>query len=213
MEFAEHLWRVISKISEDDLSFSERLEEFFTAAFAIFDFLCQSESTVLDFDGLYEKWVSQLCSHQLSETVGRPTEDQVVKGYTRLLRYCVHFGSQRGVKFDTTKARAIWAKLLYPVSQETKESIPVLHDDNRSELYNLLLEMSNTHEEKMNLIKLNNELFHDGKLVAEWFIDLSKSDCAAQKPHLSPAILRNANDGSLAQLGSGGLSIYPTHVT
>jgi ubiquitin carboxyl-terminal hydrolase 34 len=166
LEFAHRIWQILCEILQDGHAFPEASEQFFASAAALFEALSKARYQEIDYGRLFEIWMSQLCGLEVSEVVGRPANNHTVKGFTQLLRWCVLFGSETGLHFDNGMAHVIWSKLLFPrlesESDAATEKIPILHDEIRTELYNLLTEMISTREDRLNLVRLNNELFDDG---------------------------------------------------
>lgn len=129
--------------------------------------VCKNGYGGINYGQLFQTWMSQLCQLELCEVVGHPTENDSVKGYASLLRWCIALGKAHGVSsFDNSLAPDLWEKLLFPSLDPeeagTREKIPILHDEIRTMLYELLIDMTSSYEDKLRLVELNNDLFDDG---------------------------------------------------
>lgn len=68
---------------------------------------------------------------------------------------------------DRSKLEDVWRRLLFPALEDgsLETPIPLLNDDTRRDLYQLILECNDRHEVLMQLVRLNNELFDEQGMV------------------------------------------------
>ncbi|KAI5781143.1 hypothetical protein EDC01DRAFT_619960 [Geopyxis carbonaria] len=168
-EFGQHFWSVLCEIisSGNEGSFLPgNSEQLFGAAICTFAFIGDVEISSLDLPALFNTWIEQLCTQPVTEAVGRPQENHVIMGYARLLRLCLRFAHHHPVAKRSRIMSKLWQELLFPnlvnCAMEISKTIPILHEDTRTELYNLLLDMVRTPDDLRQLVLYNHELFDGG---------------------------------------------------
>lgn len=138
------LWTSLVKILPSSYSYPSTSQQIFDVSLAVLRNISKSMAST-ELTNCFQQWGNLLISYDNREIVGKPKDDYVVSGFTKLLGEAFLAMQTLQLSVATGQlARSIFDTFLYPapipmVTGTTKERIPLLKDTTREDLYNLVL--------------------------------------------------------------------------
>ncbi|CAZ81848.1 unnamed protein product [Tuber melanosporum] len=165
--FAKYFWQILDTLLVQDSISPDSSAEFYHAALVIFQFLGNTDAASLELDHYLRTWSSRLIEYPITEIVGRPKEDYILTGLSKLLSQCTALARDQAISVGMKVSERIFERLLFPAylfgdryqDIEAAERLPCLHGPTRTEIYSLLLELVNDLESSTRMVALNRQLF------------------------------------------------------
>lgn len=139
------IWDAFVKTFPQSLDYAQQSHEFFEVAYMVFQSVAERSPRDLIYSDYLKQWSRVMLQHQTEEFVGREPIDHLVLGFCRLLKSCLDIASSTNIPVDTFDlTESLFDKYLFPDFSEPSSDlivprVPVMHNQTRQELYNILI--------------------------------------------------------------------------
>ncbi|KAL1967875.1 hypothetical protein VTN77DRAFT_2564 [Rasamsonia byssochlamydoides] len=177
------LWEAFVHNFSHTVEYAEQSQEFFGVALAVFRSVAERSPRDVIFAEYLTQWSKIMLSHKTEEFVGREPEDHVILGFSRLLRLCLEIADQTDTRINATELiESLFNNYLFPdlsVPSDTEvitPRVPVMHEETREELYNILVLLCKHVENYAKVIDLVSDLIpQDYTYSPNWTFERSKT--------------------------------------
>jgi ubiquitin carboxyl-terminal hydrolase 34 len=185
-----NLWTLLAGEVKYAEQFPTQSQELFESSAAVFRRVSKN-LPIPTLKDLFQHWSSMLGSHHHNEIVGRPSNDNIIPGLTKLLQECCKVLRTENADIESSDlSSVIFSKFLFPFSKigndDRQSGMPVLSGTVREDLYDLVLELNNEMDSLPQVLKsLTNTVHKDS------FESHTTNDRLALRSEVGYAGLRN----------------------
>lgn len=184
------LWEAFVQTFDQTPQYAHQSQEFFEVALSVFRSVAERSPGDLIFGEYLARWSSIMLSHKTEEFVGRETVDHVVLGFSHLIRLCLELAeiTETPVK-PADIMENVFNNYLFPdlsafapgPMRAVNPQVPVMHNQTRQELYNILLLLSKNDENYPKIIELLEDLIpQDYTYAPNWCFERQKTIRSAE---------------------------------
>lgn len=177
------VWNAFLHNMQNTVRFAEHSEEYFSAALSVFRSVAERSPHDVLFTQYVSQWSEIMLSHETKQFVGREPVDHIIWGFVRLLRLCLEVAGKRNTRIDATALiERLVNNYLFPDLSEPSDTevivprIPVMHQETRQELYNILSLLCNNEQNFAKIVDLMSDLIpYDYTYNTTWPADRHKA--------------------------------------
>ncbi|KAJ5888729.1 hypothetical protein N7495_008770 [Penicillium taxi] len=109
------IWSYLVRIIPNTPEYAGQTAEFFNVAYRVFTTVVENSPRDVVFGRYFKEWTQVMLRHQTDEFVGRPSNDQLVLGFTFLLELCLEQAEAANINLEySALAEEIVSRYLFP---------------------------------------------------------------------------------------------------